>query len=201
MHVIKRNNEKQDVHFDKITERIKRLVAPSELDGEQFIHLKTKDEVRYIDPVIIAQKVVASLYPGMTTEELDLESANICVNMSTKHPSYALLGGRILVSNLHKKTLERFSDKMTVLYQNTNNIDKEWYEYIMSNKDAIDSMIDYNRDYMYDYFGFKTLEKSYLIKVGGKTVERIQHLWLRVAIQIHGEDLPMVYFSNFTSFL
>ena len=90
MHVIKRNNEKQDVHFDKITERIKRLVAPTELDGEQFIHLKTKDEVRYIDPVIIAQKVVASLYPGMTTEELDLESANICVNMSTKHPSYAL---------------------------------------------------------------------------------------------------------------
>jgi ribonucleoside-diphosphate reductase subunit M1 len=192
MHVIKRNNEKQDVHFDKITERIKRLVAPSELDDEQFIHLKTKDEVRYIDPVIIAQKVVASLYPGMTTEELDLESANICVNMSTKHPSYALLGGRILVSNLHKKTLERFSDKMTVLYQNTNNIDKEWYEYIMSNKDAIDCMIDYNRDYMYDYFGFKTLEKSYLMKVNNKIVERPQDIYMRVASTLQQGDLTMI---------
>jgi ribonucleoside-diphosphate reductase subunit M1 len=192
MHVIKRNNEKQDVHFDKITKRIKKLIAPSELDGEQFIHLKTKDEVRYIDPVIIAQKVVGSLYPGMTTEELDLESANICVNMSTKHPSYALLGGRILVSNLHKKTHERFSDKMTILYQNTNNIDKEWYEYVITNKDAIDCMIDYNRDYMYDYFGFKTLEKSYLMKVNNKIVERPQDIYMRVASTLQQGDLTMI---------
>ena len=192
MHVIKRNNEKQDVHFDKITERIKRLVAPSELNGEQFTHLKTKDEVRYIDPVIIAQKVVASLYPGMTTEELDLESANICVNMSTKHPSYALLGGRILVSNLHKKTLESFSDKMTILYKNTNNIDKEWYEYIISNKDAIDHMIDYNRDYMYDYFGFKTLEKSYLMKVNNMIVERPQDIYMRVASTLQQGNMEMI---------
>jgi len=192
MHVIKRNNEKQDVHFDKITERIKRLVAPSELNSDIFAHLKTKDEVRYIDPVIIAQKVVASLYPGMTTEELDLESANICVNMSTKHPSYALLGGRILVSNLHKKTQERFSDKMTILYKNTNNIDKEWYDYIMSNKDALDHMIDYNRDYMYDYFGFKTLEKSYLMKVNNMIVERPQDIYMRVASTLQHGNLEMI---------
>jgi ribonucleoside-diphosphate reductase subunit M1 len=192
MHVIKRNNEKQDVHFDKITKRIKNLVAPSELDGEHFKHLKTKDENRHIDPVIIAQKVVASLYPGMTTEELDLESANICVNMSTKHPSYALLGGRILVSNLHKKTLEKFSDKMTVLYKNTNNIDKEWYEYIIANKDQIESMIDYNRDYMYDYFGFKTLEKSYLMKVNNMIVERPQDIYMRVASTLQQGNLMMI---------
>jgi len=192
MHVIKRNNEKQDVHFDKITERIKRLVAPLELSGPDFVHLKTKDEIRYIDPVIIAQKVVASLYPGMTTEELDLESANICVNMSTKHPSYALLGGRILVSNLHKKTLERFSDKMTLLNQNTTNIDKEWYQFVMDNKDSIDSMIDYNRDYMYDYFGFKTLEKSYLMKINNKIVERPQDIYMRVASTLQQGNLDMI---------
>ena len=192
MHVIKRNNEKQDVHFDKITERIKRLVAPSELNGPEFIHLNTKDEIKYVEPVIIAQKVVASLYPGMTTEELDLESANICVNMSTKHPSYALLGGRILISNLHKKTQDLFSDKMTILYHNTNNIDKEWYNYIMENKNEIDHMIDYNRDYMYDYFGFKTLEKSYLMKVNNKIVERPQDIYMRVASTLQQGNLNMI---------
>lgn len=192
MHVIKRNNEKQDVQFDKITERIRRLIAPSELNGKHFTHLRVQEETKYIDPVIIAQKVVASLYPGMTTEELDLESANICVNMSTKHPSYALLGGRILVSNLHKKTLEKFSDKMQLIFENTNNIDKDWYNYIMENKDSIDTMIDYNRDYMYDYFGFKTLEKSYLMKVNNKIIERPQDIYMRVASTLQQGDLTMI---------
>jgi len=192
MHVIKRTGEKQNVHFDKITERIKKLVNPIELSGDEFKYLETYKEDINLDATLIAQKVVASLYPGMTTEELDLESANICVNMSTKHPSYALLGGRILVSNLHKKTLNTFTDKMQLLVDNGVNIDQYWLKWILENKDAINNIIDYKRDYTFDYFGFKTLEKSYLLKINDKIIERPQDILMRVASTLQQGNLELI---------
>ena len=163
LYVTKRNGESQNVHFDKITERINKLI--------------TIDK-KYIDPVLVAQKVVASLYPGITTEELDIESARICVNLSTTHPSYAYLGGNILVSNLHKKTSNNFSSKKT------DNMSEEYLKIVEKYKDEFDKMIDYNRDYTFDYFGFKTLEKAYLFKKNGKIIERPQDMFLRVAITL-----------------
>jgi ribonucleoside-diphosphate reductase alpha subunit len=124
----------------------------------------------------------------MTTEELDLESANICVNMTTVHPAYTLLGGRILVSNLHKKTLNNFTDKMQLVP----NVDSEWLEWILKNKEEINQMIDYNRDYLFDYFGFKTLEKSYLLKVNDKIIERPQDVYMRVASTLQQGNMTMI---------
>ena len=188
MFVIKRNGNKQNVHFDKITDRIRKLVNPTELSGSDFSHLNIQNEYEYLDPVIIAQKVVSSLYPGMTTEELDLESANICVNMTTVHPAYTMLGGRILVSNLHKKTLNNFTDKMQLVP----NVDSKWLEWILQNKEEINQMIDYNRDYLFDYFGFKTLEKSYLLKVNDKIIERPQDVYMRVASTLQQGNMTMI---------
>ena len=192
MYVIKRDNEKQDVHFDKITERIKKLINPVELQSSVFSHLNISNETKYLDAVVVAQKVVASLYPGITTEELDLESSNICVNLSTTHPSYANLGGRILVSNLHKKTLNTFVDKMTLLKEKTDIIDNEWYEWIKLNESELNAIVDYNRDYIFDYFGFKTLERSYLLKIDNNIVERPQDIFMRVATDLNAGNMDMV---------
>ena len=191
MYVLKRNGNKQNVHFDKITDRIRKLINPTELSGEEFKHLKTSNEPNYLDPVIIAQKVVSSLYPGMTTEELDLESANICVNMTTTHPSYSLLGGRILVSNLHKKTFDNFTDKMELLAK-TSIIDMDWLKWILENKNEINNMVDYNRDYLFDYFGFKTLEKAYLLKYNDNIIERPQDVYMRVASTLQQGNMEMI---------
>jgi ribonucleoside-diphosphate reductase subunit M1 len=191
MYVLKRNGNKQNVHFDKITDRIRKLINPTELSGEEFKHLKTSNEPTYLDPVIITQKVVSSLYPGITTEELDLVSANICVNMTTTHPSYSLVGGRILVSNLHKKTLNNFTDKMELLAK-TSNIDMDWLKWILENKNEINSMVDYNRDYLFDYFGFKTLEKAYLLKYNDNIIERPQDMYMRVASTLQQGNLMMI---------
>jgi ribonucleoside-diphosphate reductase subunit M1 len=164
MYVTKRNGQRENVHFDKITERIQKLILTD----------------YFLDPVLVAQKVVASLYPGITTEELDIESAEICVNLSTTHPSYALLGGRILISNLHKNTHNSFSKKMTTL-----SLHDDWMSFFNAHKTELDAMIDYTRDYTYDYFGYKTIEKSYLLKSNHKIVERPQDMLLRVAITMH----------------
>jgi ribonucleoside-diphosphate reductase subunit M1 len=169
MFVTKRNGQRENVHFDKITERIHKLL-----------------QEECLDPVLVAQKVVASLYPGITTEELDIESAEICVNLSTTHPSYALLGGRILISNLHKKTLDTFSGKMILLSLNA-----EWLAIFHAHKEAFDTMIDYTRDYSYDYFGYKTIEKSYLLKLNHKIIERPQDMLLRVAITMHMNNVDL----------
>ena len=166
LYVTKRNGQSEHVQFDKITERINKLIIEKE----------------YIDPVLVAQKVVASLYPGITTEELDIESAEICVNLSTTHPLYASLGGKILISNLHKKTLNNFSSKMIILSEILN---EEWLEIVIKYQDEFDKMIDYNRDYIYDYFGYKTLEKAYLLKIKNQIIERPQDMLLRVAITMH----------------
>jgi ribonucleoside-diphosphate reductase alpha subunit len=182
--VTKRDGRKENVHFDKITERINKLIDPIELQYIDLPYLNLEKESEYLDPVLVAQKVVASLYPGITTEELDIESAKICVNLSTTHPRYAYLGGRILVSNLHKKIVTTFSSTMNKLYQETNNINKLWLDWILANSDKINSIIDYNRDYLYDYFGFKTLEKSYLLKSNNLIMERPQDMIMRTAITL-----------------
>ena len=170
LYVTKRNGQTQNVHFDKITERINKLI------------IFDKD---YLDPVLVAQKVVASLYPGITTEELDIESARICVNLSTTHPSYGYLGGHILISNLHKKTLNNFSSKMIQLSETNNNINQEWLKVVIQYQDEINKMMDYSRDYVFDYFGYKTLEKAYLLKINDKIIERPQDMFMRVAITLH----------------
>jgi ribonucleoside-diphosphate reductase alpha subunit len=170
LYVTKRNGQTQNVHFDKITDRIKKLII---FDKE------------YLDPVLVAQKVVASLYPGITTEELDIESARICVNLSTTHPSYGYLGGHILVSNLHKKTTDSFSSKMIQLSKENNNINLDWLKVVIKYQDELDKMMDYSRDYLYDYFGYKTLEKAYLLKIKDNIIERPQDMFMRVAITLH----------------
>jgi ribonucleoside-diphosphate reductase alpha subunit len=187
--VTKRDGQTQNVQFDKITERIEKLINPVEL---QNINLDLSKESEYLDPVLVAQKVVARLYPGITTEELDIESAEVCINLSTKHPSYSYLGGRILISNLHKKTTGTFSDKMQLLYETTNIINKEWLDWVLANSDALNEMIDYNRDYLYDYFGFKTLEKSYLLKSNDKIIERPQDMLMRVASNLQQYNLEKI---------
>ena len=128
------------VVFDKITLRISKLVQPNEAD--------------IIDPTVVAMKVITSIYSGITTEELDLESAKICSNMVTINPIYGNLAGRILVSNLHKKTLNSFVEKMEAIQANTNLLDKEWFDWIIVNREAINNMMDYERDYIFDFFGF-----------------------------------------------
>ena len=188
-YVTKRDGVKEMVHFDKITERINRLINPTELQGLDLNWLDLKRETQYLDPILVAQKVVANLFSGITTEMLDIESAEICVNLSTTHPLYGNLGGRILVSNLHKKTLNNFSSKMTLL---KDSLDPEWYMWVMTNSEELDKIVNYNLDYVYDYFGFKTLEKSYLLKLNGLIVERPQDMLLRTAVTLQMGNMEMI---------
>jgi ribonucleotide reductase alpha subunit len=171
---------KEKVMFDKITLRISKLVQPI--------------EENLIDPTIVAMKVITSIYSGITTEELDLESAKICSNMVTINPAYGNLAGRILVSNLHKKTLNSFVEKMDVIQANTGLLDKEWFDWVTANREAINYMMDYEKDYIFDFFGFKTLEKSYLIKNQdtGAIYERPQDMFMRVASYICMGDLDKI---------
>ncbi len=180
MYVIKRNGEKEKVMFDKITLRISKLIY--------------ENEEEYIDPTMIAMKVINSIYSGITTEELDLESAKICSNMVTINPIYGRLAGRILVSNLHKKTLNNFVDKMVMIQQDCDLLDNQWLEWIVENKDAINNMIDYNRDYYFDFFGYKTLERSYLLKnhKSGSYYERPQDIFMRVASHLNMGNLDKI---------
>ena len=177
MYVIKRNGEKENMMFDKITLRISKLV--------------NKNETATIDPTIVAMKVINAIYCGITTEELDLESAKICSNMVVINPIYGNLGGRILVSNLHKKTINTFVEKMEFIQYDTSILNTEWFAWIVSNRDAINNMMVYDRDYIFDFFGFKTLEKSYLIKnqKNDTIYERPQDMFMRVASYICMGDL------------
>lgn len=169
MYVIKRNGEKEKVMFDKITLRISNLVNENEED--------------YIDSTMIAMKVINSIYSGISTEELDLESAKICSNMVTINPIYGRLAGRILVSNLHKKTLNNFVDKMIKINEDCSLLDEDWLKWIIENKDEINNAMDYSRDFNFDYFGFKTLERSYLLRNQKENTiyERPQDVFMRVA--------------------
>ncbi len=183
MQVIKRNGKKEAVHFDKITSRVMKLSYGLNLKSDAIIE--------------IAKKVIAGIYNNVTTTELDNLAAETAASFTTKHPDFAVLAARIAVSNLHKNTIKSFSETASILY---NYIDKKTgeaapliaddiYAIIQENADVLDASIIYERDYHFDFFGFKTLEKSYLLKVHGKIVERPQHLFMRVALGIHKHDI------------
>ena len=184
MLVLKRDGHRESVKFDKITARIEKLCYG--LDP------------KFVNPVEVAMKVINGLYDGVSTSELDNLAAEIAASMTTRHPDFAKLSARIAVSNLHKVTSKSFSNTMKRLYnyvdpktgQNAPLISKETWKVIHENAAELDEAIIYDRDFGYDYFGFRTLEKSYLMKIDGKVVERPQHLLMRVAVGIHGEDIP-----------
>ena len=182
MFVLKRDGRKEQIMFDKITARVRKLCyGLNEL----------------VDPLKVAMRVIEGLYDGVTTSELDNLAAEIAATMTTAHPDYARLAARISVSNLHKNTKKTFSEVMEDLYMYVNPrtgkdaplLSDEVYNVIMENKDRLDSTIIYNRDFGYDYFGFKTLERSYLLKLNGQIAERPQHMLMRVSIGIHLNDL------------
>ena len=183
MLVIKRDQRKESVKFDKITARIEKL----------SYGLNTK----YVKTIEIAKKVIDGIYDGVSTQELDELAAETAATLTTKHPDYAVLAARISISNLHKTTSKSFSNTMKRLYtyinpktgKNASLLSKEIYGIINKNAAILDSSIIYDRDFSYDYFGFKTLEKSYLLKLKGLVVERPQHMLMRVAIGIHKENV------------
>ncbi len=183
MQVIKRSGSTEDVSFDKISARIKKLCYG--LDPG------------FIKPLEISQKVIQGLFDGVSTTELDNLAAETAASLATEHPEYATLAARIAISNLHKNTDKSFSKTMRRLYEyidpktgeSAGLISDKHLAIIEANAQRIDSAIIYDRDYSFDYFGFKTLERSYLLRADGAVVERPQHLLMRAAIGIHGEDV------------
>jgi len=185
MHVIKRNGKKETIKFDKVTARIEKLsysLSP------------------LVNAIDVAKKVIEGIYDGVPTTELDNLAAETAASLATKHPDYAILASRIAVSNLHKNTIKSFSETMKKLYLYVDKkngkkspllADDVW-QVIEDNAEVLDSTIIYDRDFGFDYFGFKTLEKAYLLKVDGKIVERPQHMFMRVAIGIHKADIDSV---------
>ena len=186
MLVIKRDGRRESVKFDKITARIEKLCYG--LDSN------------HVNPVDVAKKVIEGLYDGVSTQDLDNLAAEICATMAVHHPDYAILAARIAISNLHKLTSDSFSNTMKRLYtyvdpktgENAPLVSKEAYKVIRENAAMLDRTVDYSRDFQYDFFGFKTLERSYLMKLDGKIVERPQHMLMRVAVGIHMDDLDSV---------
>lgn len=164
--------------FDKITARIENLceMTPKLCD--------------IVEPVVISQKVVSGIFPGVKTTELDNLAAETAAYMSTQHPDYGVLAARIAISNLHKQTLDSFSQTMKLEYEYVNPktkepaplVSEEAYKIIMDNAAELDAAIKNERDFSYDFFGFKTLERSYLPKLNGLIVERPQHMLMRVAV-------------------
>jgi ribonucleoside-diphosphate reductase alpha subunit len=183
MFVVKRDGRKERVAFDKVTARISKLCYGLDLN--------------HVDPAEIAQKVISGIYQGVTTVELDNLAAETAAYLTTKHPDYATLAARIAISNLHKETTKQFSIVVEKLYQHVSQhtglpqskVSERLYQVTMKHADRLNSAIIYDRDYGYNYFGFKTLERSYLMRLDGKVVERPQHMLMRVAVGIHGEDV------------
>uniref|UniRef100_UPI004049E4BC ribonucleoside-diphosphate reductase subunit alpha n=1 Tax=Flavobacterium sp. TaxID=239 RepID=UPI004049E4BC len=182
MYVVKRDGRKEPVMFDKITDRIKKMsygLSP------------------LVEPVKVAMRVIEGLYDGVTTSELDNLAAETAAAMTVAHPDYAQLAARIAVSNLHKNTKKSFSETMTDLYNYVNPrtgqkaplLSDEVFDVIQEHAEELDSRIIYNRDFNYDYFGFKTLERSYLLKTNGQIAERPQHMLMRVSVGIHLNDI------------
>ncbi|PHR49778.1 MAG: ribonucleoside-diphosphate reductase subunit alpha [Fluviicola sp.] len=182
MYVIKRDGRKEPVKFDKITARIVKMCYG--LDP-------------LVSPESVAMKVIEGIYDGVTTIVLDNLAAEVAASKTIEHPDYALLASRISVSNLHKNTKKTFSETMDDLYnyvdpktgKNAALLSDEVYDVIRDNSERLDSSIIYDRDFRYDYFGFKTLERSYLLKLDGEIAERPQHMLMRVSIGIHKEDI------------
>ncbi len=182
MYVIKRSGKREPVSFDKILRRIESLCEGL--------------DTCYVDYVKVSQKVIQGLYEGVTTTELDNLAAQIAASLATTHPDYGTLAARIAVSNLHKNTKPYFSKNIFDLYHYNDEhtghaalISDEVYRIVQQHKHRLDRAIDYERDFVFDYFGFKTLERSYLLKMNGKVAERPQHLFMRVAIGIHRDDI------------
>lgn len=186
MYVIKRDGNRESVKFDKITARVQKLCY-----GLDPIH---------VTPISVAMKVIEGIYEGVTTSELDNLAAETAASLTTKHPDFALLASRIAVSNLHKNTNKSFSKTIEALYNYVDPktskkaplIADDVYQIIKKNAQELDSTIIYDRDFGYDYFGFKTLERSYLLKINGKVAERPQHMVMRVAVGIHKDDISSV---------
>jgi ribonucleoside-diphosphate reductase alpha subunit len=181
MHIVKRDGSQQEVRFDSITNRIRNLC--NGLDP------------KFVDPVPVTQKVIEGFYNGISSSEIDTLAAETCAYMSQKHHDFSTLAARIAVSNLHKNTVESFSKTCRMLHEyidkqgrSASLIANEVSEFINSNAEELDAAVDYTRDYGYDYFGFKTLEKSYLLRIHGKIVERPQHMLMRVSCGIHCGD-------------
>lgn len=187
MKIKKRDGRLENLSFDKIVYRLKKLQND-----------KSLGQLKTIDTDIIAQKVVSTIYDGVSSTELDEEAARIAISM-TENLEFGKLASRIVISNMHKNTTECFSEVMEKLY---GNVDKngnsapiladDIVSIVRKYKDTLNGAIDYNRDYLFDYFGFKTLEKSYLMKMDGKIVERPQHLYMRVAIQVHKDSIEEI---------
>lgn len=183
MYVIKRDGRKESVKFDKITFRVQKLSYG--LDA------------KFVDTIEVAKKVIQGIYDGVTTSELDTLAAETAAAMTTRHPDYAILAARIAISNLHKNTEKSFSKTIQALYeyidprsnQPAGLISDEVYQVIQENAELLDSSIIHDRDFGFDYFGFKTLERSYLLKINGKVAERPQHLLMRVAVGVHKQDI------------
>ena len=183
MFVVKRSGKREPIYFDKITARVNKL--------------RYGLDRNHVDPVEIAKSVIQGIFDGITTTQLDDLAAETAASMTTTHPDYAILAARIAVSNLHKNTKKSFSETIADLYkyvepkpnEKASLIADDVYEVIMQNADTLDSAIIYDRDYQYDYFGFKTLERAYLLKMKGEVVERPQHMLMRVAVGIHKEDI------------
>ncbi len=182
MYVIKRDGRKEIVKFDKITARIGKLCYG--LDP-------------LVDSVAVAMKVIEGIYDGVTTQVLDNLASEVAASLSTKHPDYGYLASRISISNLHRNTKKSFSETITDLYNyidpKTNTSAKliadDVYDIIQKNADVLDSSVIHDRDFGYDFFGFKTLERSYLLKINGQIVERPQHMLMRVSVGIHKDDI------------
>jgi ribonucleoside-diphosphate reductase alpha chain len=182
MKVIKRNGEYEDVSFDKVLMRLKNLSNDLNINVSE-----------------LAQKVCSRIYDGVKTSELDEMAAYLCSSMSLDNPEYNLLASRIIISNHHKNTSPSFSETVQILYDNKDIhnmnsplVSEELYDIVSKNKEKLNTYIDYQRDFSFDYFGFKTLERAYLIRVNKKVTERPQHMWMRVAIGIHGYDIKEV---------
>ena len=182
MHVLKRDGRREAVKFDKITARVQKLcygLSP------------------LVDPVAVALRVIEGLYDGVTTSELDSLAAEISASMTVRHPDFAQLAARIAVSNLHKNTNKSFSETMRAMHQFVNPktgqaaplIADDVMEIVEKNAELLDSLVIYDRDFSYDYFGFKTLERSYLLRMNGRIAERPQQMLLRVSLGIHKEDI------------
>ncbi|TGE13427.1 ribonucleoside-diphosphate reductase subunit alpha [Hymenobacter elongatus] len=186
MLVLKRDGRRESVKFDKVTARIEKLCYGLNQN--------------FISPIEVAKKVIDGIYDGVTTVELDNLAAETAASLTTKHPDYAILAARIAVSNLHKVTSKSFSSTMKRLYtyedpktgENASLIAKDVWEIIHNHAATLDSAIIYDRDYNYDFFGFKTLERSYLLRLEGKVVERPQHMLMRVSVGIHKDDIDSV---------
>lgn len=182
MRVLKRNEEYEDVSFDKVLMRLKKLSSDLNINVSE-----------------IAQKVCTRIYDGVKTCELDELAAYLCSSMSIDNPDYSTLASRIIISNHHKNTSPSFSETVQILYDNKDIhgdhsplVSEELYDIVCKNKEKLNNYIDYQRDFLFDYFGFKTLERAYLIKINKKIIERPQHLWMRVSLGIHGNDIKEV---------